>query len=184
MLQYFADVAGYFLCALIETTRAAYPKQYFGFLSLRGHFGHGHYLYFGFRKFDFGIILIFHSYLNITASYQLLTLFRPVKPVRITIFPRRAIVFYVTKHIVKACRCLRFFHHYVAAHFGYNFKRVNIYRTSLGAGIAAGTGPKFLAGYIIIQQRFIILVIFSVLIYVISYFGYAVAGIHHNFPWR
>src|SRR6185503_9691104 len=43
MLQYFANVAGDLLRALVKTARTAYPKQDIRRLPFGGHFGHGWY---------------------------------------------------------------------------------------------------------------------------------------------
>ena len=59
MVQYFADVAGNALGALVKAAGTSHPKKDIGLFAFGGHFGHGRDFHFGCRNFDFGFFIFF-----------------------------------------------------------------------------------------------------------------------------
>src|SRR5690606_3931510 len=81
----------------------------------------------------------------------------PICPVGLCIFPWRTVIFHVVKHRIQACGCLRLFHHGVTPQLDDNLQWVDVYGAGFHTCVAGGASPYFLAGNVVVEERFAII---------------------------
>ena len=115
------------------------------------------------------IVFFTDSQLLLTFNYRSLTI-NPGIPVVRAEFPGGHIVFYIAKHHIPFLGGIAVFHYKVAAQLHDYGKRVNGHGAGFHASLAGGAGAQFLNGYIVIEQRFAVILKFFIGIDVFAYF--------------